>query len=131
MALSDGDVARFRGPAVWRESDCVEWLYAITDMPRSATSVWHRCKTHERALARARRVHGSYAEAVMHWLRIRGYRELDVSAHDFAPGDVVIVDDPTYGVHPAGVSPGPQLIIRHQHGLAEASGRVLHHMRAG
>ena len=129
MALTDDDILRFSGPSVWRESDCVEWIYAITDLPRPSTSVWHECDSEARALVRARKVHGGYIEAVMQWLRIHGYSDLQGSEAVPIPGDVIIVDDPYYGCLPCGVASGPQIILRHPQGVALATGRIVRHLR--
>ena len=130
MALTDDELARFDGPSVWRESDCVEWLYAITDAPRRAPDPWHDIETEARAITVARRSPGGYTGSVLEWLTEHGYRALEAGeSRDYEPGDVVIVEDPIYGELPAGVAPGPQLLIRHPHGVAPAGGRPLHHLR--
>ncbi len=129
MAVTDEVVARFSGPSVWRESDCIQWLAACTGLDVPASTVWYReCDTEARAIARAVRVHGSYRAAVEQGLHIHGYHSVALGT-DYEPGDIVIVQDPTYGELPAGVAPGPQLLIRHAWGVSPASGEPLHHLR--
>ena len=126
MALTDSVLHRFQGPSVWGESDCVEWLHAITGIQESSTD-WRQYPTEAAALRHAIRRHGSYLRAIAHELRQYGY--LKVTGFDYRFGDVVFVEDRLYGPLPAGIASGPTLIIRHPQGLAMASGETISHLR--
>lgn len=130
MALTDDEIQCFDGPSVWGESDCRDWILAITDLPRPESSIWDAQETEARALVHARQAHGSYTGAVLQWIQEHGYRHIGIGS-DLAPGDVVIIRDEVYGELPAGVGSGATLLIRHPHGLAVASGTILHHLRRG
>lgn len=122
MALTAKVLEPFRGPSVWRVSDCVHWVYRITDLPREP-SQWHLYETEALAVEAANQLYGSYIQAAWVELVTRGYRQLETMAPRWP--DVVLVRDVIYGSLPAGVGPGGDLLIRHPFGLSVASGEVL------
>ena len=129
MALTDAEVLRFDGPPVWGRTDCVQWLSACTGLPVPPTTVWYgEARNEAQALARARRVHGSFEAAVLAELRHYGYDTMPEGTM-IEPEDIVFVADRVWGVMPAGVGSGPTLLIRHQYGVARASGPIVRHMR--
>lgn len=126
MALNESVISRFDGPSVWRESDCIAWLHAITGTSVES-SEWYHYDTETSALAAAEDRHGSYLTAVRAELSRRGYHR--VTGFDYAFGDVVLVRDAVYGGLPAGVAEGPLLLVRHPQGVSQASGEVIAHLR--
>lgn len=128
MALTHEVVARFSGPSVWGQTDCVQWLMACAGLSSPRAAHWYReCATEARALAHAARAHGGYVEAVVHELAAHGYRAADDET--LRPGDVLLVEGAMHGHLPAGVTPAGELVVRHAFGVAPASGTITHHLR--
>ena len=129
MALTDDVVLRFDGPSVWGRTDCVAWLEACTGLPLTMTTVWYReCRSEAHAVARAKRLHGSLEAAALAELRAHGYGTMPEGTM-LEPEDIAFVADRVWGVMPAGVGAGPTLLLRHQFGVARASGPIVRHIR--
>lgn len=128
MALTDEVVRWFQGSSVWRVSDCVHWLHAITGIPYRK-SYWHRESTEALALHKAIRQFGSYRAAVEASLSLYGYFPVEESSPIIGDTDVVWVRDRLFGDLPAGLVPSGELMIRHPGGIAVVSGSILQVLR--
>lgn len=123
MALTPEILNSFRGPSIWRESDCVYWLHAITALSYQS-SVWHEEPTELAALRRARVLYGSYALAVTAELQGHGYRQIR-PRDGVRTLDVIMVEDSHWGTLPAGVLDTGDWVIRHPYGIAVPWGRFI------
>ena len=129
MALTPDVLDRFTGPSVWRESDCVVWLRVISGLGEEVGAEWHEWDTEREAMREAHRLHNSFSEAVIAALLDHGYRRIPATTRPWSYTDVLLVDTPFYGVVPAGIAPGPELLIRTRTGTAPASGRIVEYLR--
>ena len=128
MALTDATLLRFDGPVVWGENDCIQFLFACAGLAVPEDLVWYReCTTERRASVRARMYHDTFEGALLWELHRHGYFGT-LPKTLLLPGDICIIDDPVYGIVPAGVTPGLDIVMRTPFGIGPASGGIRHHM---